>query len=880
VLVQVITTHFNADFDCLASMVAAKKLYPEAVLVFPGSQERMVREYIRGSELAFEVEQIGRIDLEEIRRLILVDTRMASRIGQFASLVGRPEVEVHIYDHHPAQPGDIRGSLEVVRERGSTTTIFVELLRERGLAISPSEATLMILGIYEDTGGLAFSTTTAEDLEAAAYLLRCGADLTAVGSFLEREMTAEHVSLLNDLLQAVEHHPINGVDVALACASREEYVADLALLVHKLRDILDLSVLFVLVRMEGRVHLVARSHLEAVDCAAVAEAFGGGGHPTAASATIRDLTLVEAREKLLRVLGQTIFVVRAAREIMQSPLKTLAQTATVDEAVEMMVHFGIQVVPVLDDGKPVGLLSRQVAEKALHHGMGQEPVSEIMTTEFETVGPEASYPVLEELIVGRKQKLVPVVDPKDGKLLGGVTRGDFLRLLHEDLLKRPPVLAGAEEGRYRSKKNIRRLMEERLEPRIRSLLEAAGRAAEQEEMRAYVVGGFVRDLLLRIENTDLDIVVEGDGIRVARRMAEMLRARINPHEEFGTAVLILPDGFRLDVATARVEYYEHPAAPPVVEVSSLKHDLFRRDFTINTLAVALHGPEAFHLVDYFGGQRDLKDRTIRVLHTLSFVEDPARVLRAIRFEQRFGFKIGRQTMSLLKSAVSRGLLGQLPPARLGTELRLMLSERQALKMIHRMAELGVLEAIHPGLRLEDDSERVLQELQEVLAWFELLYLDLPMERWFAYLLALADSLPEGEARALGQRIALAPRFQRILERYGEQRLRVTSLLSRRKPPKPSEVYRAMEGIATEALLVLVAKNQSEEPRRLLTQYLMTTRKTEPSITGDDLIALGLEPGPLFKEILEEVRDRKIDGELRTREEELAFVRERYRGGSR
>lgn len=872
---QVITTHFNADFDCLASMVAAKKLYPEALLVFPGSQERMVREFLKDSELDFQFERMKKVALEDVSCLIMVDTRLAERVGDFSSIIGKPSVEVHIYDHHPSQPGDIKGDLEVIRERGSTTTIFVELLRERDLPISPTEATVMALGIYEDTGSLTFTSTTPEDLEAVAYLMRHGANLNTVSDFIEREMTAEQVNLLDDLLQSAEPHLINGVEVTLVSASREDYVGDLAVLVHKLKDIMNLNVCFALVRMEGRVHLVARSRIEAVDCSTVADEFGGGGHPTAASATIRDMTLFEAKERLLEVLREKIHIVKEAREVMQSPLKTVSPDAALREAAELMVRFALNTVPVVDGERPVGLLSRHVAEKALHHGLGEEPVSGLMSTEFATVEPDAPYHVLEELMISRRQKLVPVVDPESGHLLGGVSRGDFLSLLHEDLLKKPSLAEGGGR-RYASKKNVKGLVEERVPKEIRLLLEAAGRSAEEEGMQAYVVGGFVRDLLLRIENVDLDVVVEGDGLKVARRLAEVLGARVNPHEQFGTAVLILPDGFRMDVATARVEYYEYPAAPPVVEQSSLRHDLFRRDFTVNALAIKLSGRDAFNLVDFFGGQRDLKERTIRVLHNLSFVEDPARVFRAIRFEQRFDFTIGRQTMALLKNAIERNCFGQLSPVRLGTELTYMLSERQPVKMIRRMAGLDALRFIHPELSWDEERHAFFQRLQEAVAWYGLLYLDLPpLERWFCYLLALLEPLRAEEAGLVAERLALSPRLKRVMEVFWEVRARLGEMLGRSPLPKPSEIYRALKGVAPESLLVLMARFESEAARRRISHYLTTDRTVEPAITGDDLISLGLEPGPRFKEIIEAVRDRRLDGELSTREEELAFVRETY-----
>ena len=190
-------------------------------------------------------------------------------------------------------------------------------------------------------------------------------------------------------------------------------------------------------------------------------------------------------------------------------------------------------------------------------------------------------------------------------------------------------------------------MKERLSRRIIDILKAIGENANKLGYDAYVVGGFVRDLFLYRSNEDMDIVIEGDGIAFAKRYAEAVHARIHAYDKFGTAVIIFPDGFKIDVASARLEYYKFPAALPTVQMSSIKLDLFRRDFTVNTLAIQLNPAKFGVLIDFFAAQRDIKEKTIRVLHNLSFVEDPTRVFRAIRFEQRFGFSFAVDT-ALLK----------------------------------------------------------------------------------------------------------------------------------------------------------------------------------------------------------------------------------------
>jgi len=249
---EIISTHLEAEFDSFASMVAAKKLYPQAKLVFPGSQERALREYLKASPRRYGVTRLRALDPDRITRVILVDTRRRDRIGALAEIAARPGVEVHVYDHHPASPEDIAGSVEVIEEVGANVTLMVELLRRRGHALSPEEATLLALGIYEDTGSLTFASTTSRDLLAAAWLLEQGANLNIVADRIARDLTPEQVLLLNDLLRSLRRHAISGVEVGVASASRAGYISDLSVLTGKLREMENLGAVFVAVRMGAR----------------------------------------------------------------------------------------------------------------------------------------------------------------------------------------------------------------------------------------------------------------------------------------------------------------------------------------------------------------------------------------------------------------------------------------------------------------------------------------------------------------------------------------------------------------------------------------------------------------------------------------------------
>ncbi len=865
---QIITTHIMADFDALACMVAAKKLYPQAHLVFPGAQEKKVRDYLKESPFALEFLSSSQIDPLEVELMVLVDTKLKERIGDLAKVVEVGQAKIHIYDHHPAHPQDIEGDLEVVDEVGAAATLLVEIFKKRNIPLSPEEATLLALGIYEDTGSFTFNSTTPRDLEAAAHLLGCGADLNFVSDYVKRDLTAEQVELLNEMIQNTQIHTIHGVDVAITTISRERYVGDLAILAHKLKDMENLNVLFVLARMDDRITVIARSRIEAVDVGAIVEEFGGGGHSTAASAVVKDLTLIQVKDKLLELLKEHLVVAKRAKDIMTTPPISVSPQVSIQEAERTMVRFNINSLLVMDRGELLGIITRQTVEKAIYHRLHEAPVQDYMTTDIHTVSPDTSLEELEEIMLEKGQRMVPVV--KGDKVVGVVTRGELLRTLYRDLSIKPkPLRIG---GREPFVKNVKVLMKDRLPRDLWDVVQQAGKVAEKLGYNVFLVGGFVRDLLLRVPNLDLDLVVEGDGLRYADALAQTLGGRANKHERFKTAVVVLPDGKKIDVATARMEYYEKPGALPEVREGSIKRDLYRRDFTINAMAIKLNRPEAFTLIDYFGGQKDLKEKVIRVIHNLSFVEDPTRAFRAVRFEQRYGFKIGGQTERLIKQAVKQGLLNRVSGVRLYSELRQMLSEKEPLRMVERMEKLGLLPFIHPQLRLTHEIRQLFVRVDEVLAWYELLFMEEKAASWIVYMAALFKDLPTREVKGLSKKLAIPKRYARVLIEAHEKTPHAVRILSAGKLD-PSQVYRLFKPLALETILYTMAYSTKEGVKKDVSLYLTHLRKVKTALSGKDLVDMGLEPGPIFSKILNAILVARLRGEVSSREEEIELVRE-------
>ncbi len=867
---DIITSHTNADFDALASMVAAKKLYPGARLVFPGSQEKSMRDFFLESAFyTMEVERLRNVDVNSITKLIIVDNRNPARLGKLVEALKRPGLPVHIYDHHPAAAGDIKGELEVVEEIGATTTIMVELLRQKGVSVTSLEATIFALGIYEETGSLTFISTTKRDAEAAAWLISQGAQLNIVSDFISRELTPEQVSVLNGLVEGATSYDINGVRVVISAMATAHFIPDLANLAHKMRDMESLNVLFLVVQMGDKTHIIARCRVPEVNAGKVLEEMGGGGHATAASAAVKDMTHLQAKERLIDVLKRHIKPGRIASEIMTSPVKTLPSGSSIAGAGEAMTRFSVNVLPVLgDDGRYQGLITREIVQKALFHGLGKQQVDDFMMTGGPVASPDMPMSQVERMMIEEQQRFIPVLD-HSGEIIGAITRTDLLRSLHEGRLG---DIREHDELSLRSNRNIKSLIEERVPSEVYEALRVVGEVADDAGFPVYLVGGIVRDLFLRVTNLDVDIVVEGDGIFFAGMLVKITGGRMKTHQKFGTAVVVLPNGLKLDIATARLEYYESPAALPTIELSSIKKDLYRRDFTINTLAVRLNRKRYGELIDFFGGLRDIKEKAIRVLHSLSFVEDPTRVLRAIRFEQRFDFHLSKHTHNLIKTAVNMKLFNRLTGERLYAELVLMFSEADPLKIVRRMKDFDLLKFIHPGLKGPAETERLFTGIGETLTWFRLLYLDLSIRKWYLYFLGLLDRLKDTAVDELLERLSVPTRIRETVRQSRVRYRDVLYVFNKEPGLSPSRVYDLLAPLEIEALLLMMAKAKQDAAKKYISLYLTHLRNVKIMLTGDDLKAIGIQPGPRYKKILAELLDAKLDGLVRNREDELDFAR--------
>jgi len=413
-----------------------------------------------------------------------------------------------------------------------------------------------------------------------------------------------------------------------------------------------------------------------------------------------------------------------------------------------------------------------------------------------------------------------------------------------------------------------------------ALIRRIGVLSDSLGFEAFIVGGPVRDIILGVGNLDLDIAVEGRAIELGRLLAGELKADITAHRRFGTCTVTMGNGIKIDLATARKEIYERPAALPSVKFSSLKDDLVRRDFTVNAMAISINPSDFGRLIDPFGGRQDLARGRIRILHDGSFIDDPTRIFRAMRFKSRFGFTIDRHTEDLIKSALEGSTLDRISRERLRNELILMLKERRPFEALKVMADFGGLDFLHSGIKFDGNSKRLYDSIYKTCALYECSsYRKRAPDRWLIYLMALFGDLTYGRVSAVCGRLAFKSYDRYRLLSCKKDAHAVARSLSSKRCSSPSEVYKLLRPLSLEVILFIMAgtalmssKRRAALVRSRIRAFLAKYERTRLCVRGGDLKAAGLKSGPAFKMILDKILYGRMDGKLKTERDELKYAR--------
>ena len=898
---DLILCHTTVDFDALGAAVGLTRLLPGSKIVLSGGAHPAVRDFLALYRDEFTLIERRAVNTSEIRSLIIVDAQARSRIGKLSEWLELPHlVDITIYDHHP-EDSDINATNLYIEPVGATTTIIAEKLQQAGISLTTCEATVMALGIHADTGSLTFENSTPRDAIALGWLMQLGASIPNINQYLEPGLSPQLQQLLKTSLNNLKVINKNGYAIAWVHLKTDAFVAGLSSLVSQLRSISETDVLLLVHEFpvgegnETRLTIIGRSQIKNVDLNELFQPLGGGGHAQAASVNLRGANSQVIINELIESLKLQIPKPPCARDLMSSPVRSIRPETTIAEAQRILLRYGHSGLSVVDiEGNLVGVISRRDLDIALHHGFSHAPVKGYMTTNIKTITPDTAMPRIEELMVKYDIGRLPVMD--NGELVGIVTRTDILRELHESAESK--VLSADSKKLRTQHSELSTNLKNHINPVLWQLLNTASQEATKRGWHLYVVGGAVRDLLLaqNIQQEplllkDIDLVVDGfheseydgAGVELATALQKLYpNARLDVHGAFQTAALLWHkdpelDSLWIDIATARTEFYPYPAANPEVEASSIRQDLYRRDFTINAMALRLTPPRVGELLDFFNGLHDLQARQMRVLHPNSFIEDPTRIYRGVRFAVRLGFSIESQTESYIRYAINSGVYDRTArennktPAlstRLKAELKLILEAPYWKRALELLDNLSALQCIHPTLKLNVELLRQLRLLERCLQRFDN---GQAITHWLLRLEAIIAHLAPEFRSKVATNLQLPDDSIKRLSHFSKAMDNIAGLT---ECTLKSQVVALLKKYDLETL-ILAASQSQRSIRRSIWQYISVWRFVQAPLNGNDLQKLGYKPGRAFKEMLDDLLAATLDGVVNDKVSAEAFLSQKY-----
>ncbi|WP_017317385.1 CBS domain-containing protein [Mastigocladopsis repens] len=910
---DLILCHTTADFDSLGAAVGLSRLLPGSKIVLSGGTHPPVRDFLALHRDEYQLIERRSVNPKEIRSLNVVDTQQRDRLGKAGEWLDLLHIkEIIIYDHHQEQLGDIPATEVHISPVGATTTLIVEKLQKQQISLTTAEATVMALGIHVDTGSLTFDYATPRDALALAWLMQQGASLSVVNQYVDPGLSPQLQQLLKVALEKLQNIYVRGYKIAWVTLKTDKFVPGLSSLASQLVELTEIDALLLfheypLTEGESRLIVIGRSQIQGINLNELFQPLGGGGHSQAAALNLRGVDSQEILNQLLEEIKVTIPHPPTARDLMSSPVRTIRPETTIAEAQRILLRYGHSGLCVADAlGQLLGIISRRDLDIALHHGFSHAPAKGYMTVNMKIITPDTTLPEIESLMVTYDIGRLPVLE--NGQLVGIVTRTDVLRELHQEEERG----RGGERGRGEGgEKNLNfpslEELNSRLAPQLWQLLTKASQEAEKRGWHLYLVGGAVRDLLLAEEASgtlmkDIDLVVDGfhrgadvgAGVELAKALQQLYpSARLEIHGAFQTAALLWHkdlelDSLWVDIATARTEFYPYPAANPEVEASSIRQDLYRRDFTINAMALRLTSPRAGELLDFFGGLLDLQAKQIRVLHANSFIEDPTRIYRGVRFAVRLGFHLEAQTQEYIRYAINSGVYDRTTrensktPAlqtRLKAELKLILEAPYWKQALQLLGNLGALQCIHPTLKLNEELLRQLRLLERSLRRFDS---QQTLIHWQIRLEALIAHLAPEYRGQVARNLQLSEDSINRLELIAQALANVNSLISSPSGQaergvdevRPSQVVQLLRQYDV-PLLILIAVQSPRPIRRKIWQYLTVWSRVQPILNGNDLRKLGYKPGPQYRQMLDHLLAVTLDGVISNREQAEEFLAKHY-----
>ena len=780
----------NADLDALSSIYGISLLEKDAKLFYTSFSSK-AKKLFEDIKDRFNILK----SLEGLENIHIFTVDYSSIDFVFGLLKKEKIKKITLFDHHirhiEKEPL-VEAYIDVTL--GACTTLIVEHLIKKDVSISKKDASILLCGIYDDTNYFSIKDISPRDFEVASYLIKMGGDIEFVNKYVKSYISLKDLIHVEEYLKSLEILNINGKKIGFIVldTTQESVIENL----RDIKELGDLDAYFVIMSSSINTYVVARS--KTIDVERILSRLGGGGHTLASGLKLNFVSSKKLKSIILELLKEENPKI-TLKDIMTKHPLTLKKDMSIEEAFYTLSNFKISKAPVLDENEHViGAITKKILAKALDISKDskvQELLVSIPLLKEDDFIWEAEKVFLENPLA----PMIGVLD-KEGKLGGIITKSDLIRHITED-----------EERNISTKHiNIPSYM-------IDIIIDIKNFIPKGEKL--YLVGGVVRDIILNRPSYDIDFVFEGD----IDLLEQSLKSHgIKTHRFLGfNSVHFKYKGFKIEISSTRREYYEMAGSYPVVSKASLKEDLFRRDFTINTLLLSLDEKDFGTVIDYFGALNDIKNKIIRVLHPLSFIEDPVRILRAIRFEAKLNFKLSKDTKRLLEEALQKNMLKYAPKGRIFNELKIALQEKEFENIFETYKKYRIIESLFeykPDYIYIEEKSKNLKMFSD---WYLLEYKTPFKEASWIFFWLLIKNAPSLEEilKAIS-----APAFiYRFLE------INIKHIISEiLKAKKPSELYKILKPFSLEELALFATEGNVDVMNRIV-KYLSHLKNLKPNI---------------------------------------------------
>lgn len=866
---ELIAIAHGGDLDLLAAARCLQLAKPGALLLHPTRLAPNAWSIARRSSWFSTVPQT-RVDWANLRTVHLVGVALPKHNPELIEALLHCDAEIFVYAHGaPHLP--FRARAAQVRAFSIAAHCLAELLC--GFArLSDDDAALMLAAITEKTWAGLSSRVTPRDLDMMQTLRGYPIQPRSVANQVMLGLREGQRGLLNDLLTQAESTDIRHWPVTLTVAKTLGNVQDLTPVMDTLWSRIDAHILVAGVTSGRQAWIYARSRIPDLEVSGLFKDLHARPDERWTRFTLPDGEPDSVRKSLVELLSSRLPADSTAGDVMTVSPKCVDESQTVANTHDMMLRFNLMSLVVKRGDQFAGIVTRRDLDRAVQMDLWDSPIAPFVPSQPPFVTRETPVRIVRKLMVRHDVTKIPVIE--EGRILGIVTAREVLRGLRE-LLPPPAEYLQQVEPVPVPDRNAMEALLKRVTPiKVLHVLRKVSATAEARKIAAYAVGGFVRDLLLERPNLDMDVVVIGDALPFAEAVSAELKAHLTVFDRFRTARLSFED-LKIDFTSARREHYAQVGALPQVELGGIANDLSRRDFSINAMALDLSAGSFLTLVDLFGGLRDLHEGRIRILHSFSFLEDPTRMFRAIRFACRFHFDLAEDTQRAFDLARQREALTTLSPKRVGAEITRCLHEESPGRVIDRLYAAKLMRVLHPDLADASVLPARFKLIPGIIRRFAPLHepIDGEVVHWIGLLASLAPEQAEKLLVEMGMHANRRTAIVKSIRALSEVPLKLARLAAQ----DDVGLFTLLKPLSLEGLVALVAFVLDKAGARQIFDFLGRLRGVRIELCGDDLIALGIPSGAHMRTIFDALLEGRLRGSITSRKDETDHAQRIFAG---